>query len=188
MSVENDLERVLVSEEEINSRISELADKISRDYSEVESLLLISILRGAFIFTADLARQLTVKHSVDFIAVASYQKSTSSGEVRMISDLRQSIEGRHVLIVEDIVDSGMTLEYLSGLLRERNPASVKSCVMVAKKGVESTGSGLGIDYLGFVIPDVWVIGYGLDYDDQYRTLPYIAELKSGIYQNENNEG
>lgn len=182
MNFMNDLERVLVSEEEIASRISELADEISQDYSDVESLLLVSILRGAFIFTADLARLLTVEHSVDFIAVASYQKSTTSGEVRMISDLRQSIEGRHILIVEDIVDSGTTLEYLSGLLRERNPASVKSCVMVSKKGVEINGSGLGIDYLGFVIPDVWVVGYGLDYDDQYRTLPYIAELKSGIYQ------
>ena len=181
MSIMSDIERVLVSEEEITGRISELAAEISQDYSDVESLLLVSILRGAFIFTADLARLLTVKHSVDFIAVASYQKSTSSGEVRMISDLRQSIEGRHILIVEDIVDSGTTLEYLSSLLRERNPASVKSCVMVSKKGVEINGSGLGIDYLGFVIPDVWVVGYGLDYDDQHRTLPYIAELKSGTY-------
>jgi hypoxanthine phosphoribosyltransferase len=181
MSIMNDIERVLVSEEEIADRVSELAAEISQDYSDVESLLLVSILRGAFIFTADLARLLTVKHSVDFIAVASYQKSTSSGEVRMISDLRQSIEGRHILIVEDIVDSGTTLEYLSSLLRERNPVSVKSCVMVSKKGVEINGSGLGIDYLGFVIPDVWVVGYGLDYDDQHRTLPYIAELKSGTY-------
>lgn len=182
MSVVNDIERVLVSEEEITSRISELAAEISQDYSDVESLLLVSILRGAFIFTADLARLITVKHSVDFIAVASYQKSTSSGEVRMISDLRQSIEGRHILIVEDIVDSGTTLEYLSGLLSERNPASVKSCVMVAKEGVKMNGADHVVDYLGFVIPDAWVVGYGLDYDDQYRTLPYIAELKSGIYQ------
>ena len=182
MSVTNDIERVLVSEEEINGRISELSNEISQDYVDVDSLLIVSILRGAFIFTADLSRKLAVKHSVDFIALASYQKSTSSGEVRLISDLRQSIEGRHVLIVEDIVDSGMTLEYMSNLLRERNPASVKSCVMVAKEGVDINGSRLGVDYLGFVIPDVWVVGYGLDYDDQYRTLPYIAELKSGIYQ------
>ena len=178
----NDIERVLVSEEEINGRISELSNEISQDYVDVDSLLIVSILRGAFIFTADLSRKLTVKHSVDFIALASYQKSTSSGEVRMISDLRQSIEGRHVLIVEDIVDSGMTLEYMSNLFRERNPLSVKTCVMVAKEGVDINSSGIGVDYLGFVIPDVWVVGYGLDYDDQYRTLPYIAELKSGIYK------
>ena len=182
MSVTNDIERVLVSEEEIDGRISELSNEISQDYVDAESLLIVSILRGAFIFTAVLSRKLTVRHSVDFIALASYQKSTSSGEVRMISDLRQSIEGRHVLIVEDIVDSGMTLEYMSNLLRERKPLSVKTCVMVAKEGVDVNSSGMGVDYLGFVLPDVWVVGYGLDYDDQYRTLPYIAELKSRIYQ------
>ncbi|GIS67532.1 MAG: hypothetical protein CM1200mP6_06000 [Anaerolineaceae bacterium] len=137
MSVTNDIERVLVSEEEISGRISELANEISQDYADADSLLFVSILRGAFIFTADLARSITVKNTVDFIALASYQKSTSSGEVRLISDLRQSIEGRHVLIVEDIVDSGMTLEYMSNLLRERK-TSVKSCVMVAKgKGLIS---------------------------------------------------
>ena len=175
-----ELERILISEKQIEYRVDELANQISNDYSDDESLLLVSILRGAFIFTADLARKLKVKHAVDFIAVASYNKSTSSGEVRLISDLRQSIEGRHVLIVEDIVDSGTTLRYLANLFRERNPASVKSCVMVSKDIVNNKNSNHHVDYLGFVIPDVWVVGYGLDYNDDYRTLPYIAELKSEI--------
>mgnify|MGYP001385867147 CR=1 FL=1 len=172
-----DLAQIIVSEKDIQHRVSQLADQIGNDYQKTKELLLVSILRGAFIFTADLARQLRIPHSVDFIALTSYKKSTSSGEVRMISDLRESAKDKHVLIIEDIVDSGTTLNYLARLFKDRGPASVRTCVMVAKERRHRPD----IDYLGFNIPDVWVVGYGLDYDDRYRTLPYIAELKAEVY-------
>ena len=151
-----------------------MARQISRDYEKTESLLIVGILRGAFIFMADLTRKLTVPHSVDFMAVSSYGKDASHGEVRILMDLREPVEGRHILIVEDIVDSGQTLDYLYRLLQARHAASLRTCVMVRKKRPSLTTP---IDYLGFEIPDVWVVGYGLDFGDRYRTLPYIAELR-----------
>ena len=169
-----DLARILIPVEEIQARVSELARKISADYENVDQLYLIGVLKGAFIFLADLTRQLNVPHLVDFMALSSYGKTTVSGAVRIVMDLREPIEGQHVLIVEDIVDSGQTLSYLYRILKGRNPASLHTCVLLQKK---RDSLDVPIDYLGFEIPDVWVVGYGLDFADQYRTLPYIGELK-----------
>lgn len=168
------LARVLIPEEAIQTRVKELANQISTDFSGVGSLYIVGILKGAFIFLADLSRRLTVPHSVDFMALSSYGKTTSSGAVRILMDLREPIEGRHVLIVEDILDTGNTLNYLYHVLGGRKPASIRNCVLVRK---QRDSLDVPVHYLGFEIPDVWVVGYGLDFADKYRTLPYIAELK-----------
>lgn len=168
------LERILVSEEEISQRVIELADQISEDFKDVKRLYIVGILKGAFIFMADLTRKLSIPHVVDFMALSSYGKSTESGAVRILMDLREPIENQHVLIVEDIVDTGQTLQYLNRILMGRNPASLHTCALVRKVG---QSVNIPVDYLGFDIPDVWVVGYGLDYADKFRTLPYVAELK-----------
>lgn len=136
-------------------------------------MLILAVLRGAYIFLADLSRALTIPRRIDFIALSSYEKTSSFGGVRLIMDARVSLAGRHVLIVEDILDSGQTLAYLLRLFEARGPASIKTCVLVRKphRDIEVT-----VDYLGFDIPDEWVVGYGLDYDDKYRALPYIGIL------------
>jgi hypoxanthine phosphoribosyltransferase len=176
----DDLERILLSQEEIEVRVESLAKQISDDYADVTNLYLVGILKGAFIFLADLARHITVPHKVDFMALSSYGATTeSTGEVRIIMDLRQPVEGMHVLIVEDIIDTGNTVHYLQRLLKGRQPASLKTCALVKKK---RNSIDVPVDYLGFTIPNVWVVGYGLDYADTYRTLPYIAELKKQVYQ------
>ena len=169
------LTRVLLSADNIQARVQELAKEIDNDYSGVDHIYLVGILKGAFIFLADLARQLRHPHSVDFMALSSYGKTTSSGAVRILMDLREPIEGQHVIIVEDIVDTGHTLDYLYNVLKGRNPASLHTCVLVRKL---RQSLDFPVDYLGFEIPDVWVVGYGLDYADQFRTLPFIAEMKS----------
>jgi hypoxanthine phosphoribosyltransferase len=167
--------KVLIPEAKIEQRVAELAAEISRDYAG-EEVLLVGVLRGCFIFLADLARRLTVPRRIDFIAVHSYQ-GAASGAVRLIMDLRSDIEGRHVLIVEDIIDSGQTLDYLLQTLRARRPASLKTCVFVRKQ--RQSALDVEVDYLGLEIPDVWVVGYGLDYADQHRALPYIAAIEPG---------
>jgi hypoxanthine phosphoribosyltransferase len=169
-----DLARIIVPTDAIQSRVKELAEQISFDFSDVDRLYIVGILKGAFIFLADLTRQLSVEHVVDFMALSSYGKTTSSGAVRILMDLREPVEGQHVLIVEDILDSGNTLDYLLRILGGRKPASINTCVLVRK---ERESLDIPIDYLGFNIPDVWVVGYGLDFADRHRTLPYIAELK-----------
>ena len=170
---------VLLTEETIRTRVAEMARRISADYAGVEELLLVGILRGCFIFLADLSRLLTVPRSVDFIAVSSYATSaTPSGAVRLIMDLRTEIAGKHVLIVDDIVDTGYTLQYLFNALKPRMPASLKTCVLLRKPAPAPLTMVSEIDYLGFDIPDIWVVGYGLDYADRYRTLPYIATVKA----------
>lgn len=177
---ESDLVRILLSKEEIDARVAELAEQVTSEYANTENLYIIGILKGAFIFLADLARKITLPHKVDFMALSSYGATTeSTGEVRIIMDLRQPIEGENVLIVEDIIDTGNTLHYLQRLLKGRKPASLKTCVLVTK---EQNSLHVPVDYLGFTIPNVWVVGYGLDYADTYRTLPYIAELKKEVYQ------
>lgn len=172
------LERVLLSREKIAARVKELADQISQNYKDVERLYMVGILKGAFIFLADLTRELSIHHVVDFMALSSYGKSTESGAVRILMDLREPIEGQHVLIVEDIVDSGQTLYYLHRILEGRNPASLRTCALVRKQREQAH---FPVDYLGFEIPDVWVVGYGLDYADRFRTLPFVAELKKEVY-------
>lgn len=178
VDIHPDIERVLVTTEQIQTRIAELAQQIDHDYAGVDRLYIVGILKGAFIFLADLTRQLRTPHVVDFMALSSYGKTTTSGAVRILMDLREPVEGQHVLIVEDIVDSGHTLDYLLHILNNRKPASLRTCVLVRK---QRQNNGVKVDYLGFEIPDVWVVGYGLDYADRFRTLPYVAELKRHVY-------
>ena len=162
----------MISEQDIQRRVRELAADISRDY-EGKEVTLVGVLKGAFIFLSDLARHLEVANTIEFMSVSSYGMSTtSSGAVRVLMDLRQNIEGKHVLIVEDIVDTGLTVHYLLELLATREPASLRTCALVRKK--ERHEVEVPIDYLGFDIPDVWVIGYGLDYAERYRALPFIG--------------
>ena len=164
---------VLISEEEIQTRVAELAAQISTDYGDADDLVMIGVLKGAFIFLSDLSRQLTIPRTIEFIAVSSYGSgSRSSGAVRLVMDVRGNIEGKHVLIVEDIVDTGHTLKYLIGMLESHGPASVKTAALVRK--AERAEVEVQVDYLGFDIGDEWVVGYGLDYAEQNRTLPYIG--------------
>lgn len=166
---------VLISEADIQARVVELAEQISQDYADREQLVLVGVLKGSFIFLADLSRRMTIPRVIEFIAVSSYGSgSQSSGAVRLVMDVRGNIENRHVLIVEDIVDTGHTLNYLIGMLESHNPASVKTCALVRK--AERAEVDVDVDYLGFDIPDKWVVGYGLDYAEQNRTLPYIGTI------------
>jgi hypoxanthine phosphoribosyltransferase len=181
VDIHPDIVRVIVSQEEIQARVDELAAQISADYEKNGQLVVVGILKGAFIFLSDLTRRLTVPHRVDFMALSSYgQTTTTSGVVRIIMDVRVSVEARHVLVVEDIVDTGYTLNYLLNVLRMRNPASLRSCVLLSKPDRRQVD--VPIDYVGFEIPDVWVVGYGLDYAETHRTLPYIGELKPEVYK------
>ena len=164
---------VLISEEEIQKRVAELAAEISSDYADADDLVLVGVLKGAFIFLADLSRQLTIPRTIEFIAVSSYESgSKSTGAVRLVMDVRGNIEGKHVLIVEDIVDTGHTLKYLMGLFESHRAASVKTAALVRK--AERAEVDVYVDYLGFDIGAEWVVGYGLDYAEQNRTLPYIG--------------
>jgi hypoxanthine phosphoribosyltransferase len=167
--------RILISEEQIDQRVQALARHISEDYAGQE-IYLVGVLRGAFIFLSDLSRRLTIPRSVDFIALSSYEgESTSAGAVRLILDVRTPLEGQHVLVVEDIVDTGLTLDYLVRNLAARKPASLKTCVLLEKP--DRLKVPVAIDYLGFTIPDEWVVGYGLDYADRYRCLPFIGVVE-----------
>ena len=166
---------ILVPEEDLARRVHELADEVSRDY-EGKDLLLIGVLKGAVFFLSDLMRHLTVPCEVDFMAVASYGSATkSSGVVRILKDLDAVIEGRDVLIVEDIVDSGLTLQYLLRNLAGRNPRTLEVCALLIKP--ERQKVELDTRYVGFEIPDRFVVGYGLDHAERYRNLPYVAALK-----------
>ena len=168
---------VLLREEAIQSRVAELAAEIERDYPEADEIHLVCVLKGGFVFMADLIRAMAPRVTVDFIAVSSYAKSTkSSGEVRLLKDLDSGLEGRHVIIVEDIVDTGLTLTYLQDILRARAPKSLRTACLLSKpsrRQVEVT-----VDYIGFTIEDKFVVGYGLDYGEKYRNLSYIAILDS----------
>ena len=169
-----ELERILITTEDIQVRVIELSNQITADYSDIDQLYIIGILKGAFIFMADLTRHIEVAHIVDFMALSSYGKTTTTGAVRILMDLREPIEGKHVLIVEDIVDSGNTLKYLHRVLKGRKPASMRTCALLRK---QREANDIPIDYLGFDIPDEWVVGYGLDIAEKHRTLPYIATIK-----------
>ena len=177
--------RTLLSEAEIQTKVGDLARRIDADYRQAPELLLVGVLRGAFIFLADLARRLTIPNRIDFMALSSYAAgpnpdtspadTLNPGAVRLVMDLRSDIAGRHVLVVEDIIDTGHTLRYLLNLLAARHPASLRTCALLRKPSrleVEAP-----VDYLGFDIPDAWVVGYGLDYLDQHRTLPYVGVVE-----------
>jgi hypoxanthine phosphoribosyltransferase len=167
---------VLISESEIERRVSELAARISEDYADKGEVVLVGVLKGAFIFLADLARRLAIPRRIEFIAVSSYPSGdVPSGAVRLVMDVRGNIGDRHVLIVEDIVDTGRTLSYLIDLLESHRPASVRTCTLLHKAGCAEVD--VPIDYIGFTIGDEWVVGYGLDYAEQDRTLPYIGVIE-----------
>jgi len=166
---------ILLSEAEIQRRVQEMAEEISRDYAGEDDLVLIGVLKGAFIFLADLSRRLSIPRSIEFMAVSSYEAGDeASSAVRLVMDLRKNIEGKNVLLVEDIVDTGRTLHFLGELLAARKPKSIKTCALVRKP--DRVRIDASVDYLGFEIPDAWVVGYGLDYDEENRTLPYIAVI------------
>jgi len=172
--VTGEIATVLVSAEQLSERVDELARQISADYAGKE-LLLVGVLKGAVFFLADLARRLTVPCTLDFMAVSSYGSSTDpSGVVRILKDLDSEIEGRHVLIVEDIVDSGLTLNYLLKNLRSRDPASLEVCTLLTKPARRR--AQIDCRYVGFEIPNEFVVGYGLDYAERYRTLDFIGVL------------
>jgi hypoxanthine phosphoribosyltransferase len=166
--------RVIISEEELRARIVELGTDLARDLAH-DRPILVGVLQGAFLFMADLIRATTIELTTDFIGVASYAAGKSSGQVRIVSDLSVSIEGRNVVIVEDIVDTGLTLTYLKRSLEARHPRSLRVCVLVDK--IERRRVDVPIDYVGFVIPNVFVVGYGFDYEGLYRNLPHVAALE-----------
>ncbi|MDD6189724.1 MAG: hypoxanthine phosphoribosyltransferase [Clostridiales bacterium] len=175
----NDIERVLVSEAELEAKVQELADKIAADYKD-KNPVFIGILKGSFVFMADLMRKINIYCDIDFMAVSSYgNKSKSSGAVNITKDLGQDIEGRHVVIIEDILDSGRTLSYLKKYLMNRAPASISICTLLDKPARRE--ADINADYFGFDIPDEFVVGYGLDYAEHYRNLPFIGVLKPEIY-------
>lgn len=170
-----DITRVLYGAEEIAVKTRELAGRIDEDYRGVGGrVVLVGILKGAFIFLSDLCRELRTPHQVEFMAVSSYQGTHSSGSVKIVMDLRQDIAGAHVIVVEDIVDTGRTLAFLVDLLRTRGPASVQLCALVRKPSAAKVA--VDVRYVGFEMDPVWVVGYGLDYEENYRTLPFIGEL------------
>lgn len=180
--LEQDIERVLFTEEALKSRVADIAAQIDRDY-EGKSPMLISVLRGSFIFMADLIRSITLPCTVDFMAVSSYGSgTTSSGQVKITKDLSESIEGRDVIVVEDILDSGNTLSYLFQLLQARHPASVRLCTLLDKPSRRT--KPVQADYTGFTVDDLFVVGYGLDFAEKYRNLPYIGILKPCVYEDE----
>ncbi|MDI3534384.1 MAG: hypoxanthine phosphoribosyltransferase [Thermosediminibacterales bacterium] len=177
--MKDDIKEILISENQIQQKVKELGRQISKDY-EGKELLLIGVLKGAVMFIGDLMKQITVQVKVDFMDVSSYGSSTeTSGVVRINKDLDESIEGKHVMIVEDIIDSGLTLKYLTTILQSRKPASLKICSLLDKP--ERRKVDIKIDYKGFSIPDEFVVGYGLDYNECYRNLPFICVLKPSVY-------
>lgn len=176
-----DVERVLLSEEQLKKRVKELGEVLTKDYAG-KNPLAVGILKGSVIFYADLLREIKEPVAMDFMSISSYGAGAkSSGEVKLIKDLDSKIEGRHVLIIEDIIDSGYTLNYLKELLRARKPASVKICALLDK--FERRVVPIDADYTGFKIEDEFVIGYGLDYAGRFRNLPYIGILKRSVYEN-----
>ena len=179
--VPKEIERGFLDEETIAARVGHLAARISGDYAEIDNLVLVGVLKGAFIFLSDLSRNLTIPHEVDFIALSSYNKGVvNTGAVRFIMDTRSSVTDRNVLIVEDILDTGYTLDYLLRAFQARNPASLRTCVFISKPDRHRVE--VPVDYLGFETPDEWLVGYGLDYADRFRTLPYIGILRREVYE------
>ena len=177
--MKDDIKKVLLSEEELHARVSELGAQLSRDY-EGKNLLMVSVLKGSVVFMADLMRAISQPAEIDFMVVSSYGSGVkSSGVVKIVKDLDINLQGKDILIVEDILDSGMTLDYIKGMLQDRNPASIRICTLLDKPARRK--ADLQADYVGFTVPDEFVVGYGLDYDERYRNLPYIGVLKPEVY-------
>lgn len=178
-----DIASILINETELQTRIWQLAAAIDQDYAQTNDLLLVCALKGAYVFLADLSRALQRPHHLDFMALSSYGGgTTSSGAVQILMDLTQDIKDRHILVVEDIIDSGRTLTYILRLLQARQPASVRICTLLSKPSQREVE--VKTDYVGFEIPDEFVVGYGLDFDQSYRQLPFIAVLKPSIFLTE----
>ncbi|MCE5257603.1 MAG: hypoxanthine phosphoribosyltransferase [Chloroflexi bacterium] len=174
-----DIARVLISTDDLQRRVQELADQISADYQD-QNPLLVCVLKGGYVFLADLTRAMSINHAVDFMAISSYGSgAVSSGVVRILKDLDRDISGRHVLLVEDIIDTGHTIAYILDNLRTRQPASLRVCTLLSKPSRREIP--LPVDYIGFEIPNEFVIGYGLDYAERYRNLSYIGVLKPEVY-------
>jgi hypoxanthine phosphoribosyltransferase len=174
-----DVEEILLSEEQIATRVAELGRQLSAEYASRDPVL-VSVLKGSIVFLADLIRSMDIPLSVDLMEVSSYGSGTeTSGQVRILKDLSRSIEGREVIVVEDIIDTGLTLNYLLRYLGERNPSSISVCCLLDKPARRLAEIEIG--YRGFTIPDRFVIGYGLDYDERYRNLPYIGVLRPSVY-------
>ena len=182
MSMNDDILRVLYSEEELEAKCAELGAQISKDY-EGKNLLLVSMLKGAVVFMTDLMRHITVPCSIDFMVVSSYGSGVkTSGVVKIVKDLDADLAGKDLLIVEDILDTGMTLHYLKQLLQDRNPNSIRIATLLDKP--ERRRAAVRADYVGYQVPDEFVVGYGLDYDEKYRNLPYVGVLKPEVYSGE----
>ena len=174
----NDIERVLISEEELHAKVQEMGKKISEDFRGKDPLF-VGVLKGCFIFMSDLLRCVDIKCTMDFMAVSSYSGTSSTGAVKIAKDLSQDIEGRHIIIVEDILDSGVTLSYLKKYLEVRKPASISIATLLDKPARRK--ADVYADYSCFEVPDAFVVGYGLDYNELYRNLPYIGVLKPEMY-------
>ena len=178
--LEQDVEKVLISEEELKRRIAEMGRQITQEYHG-EPLTIVGILKGASIFFADLARSIDLPLQMDFMSVSSYgTEATSSGVVKIIKDLDADVTGRHILLVEDIIDTGITLAYLRDYLSNRGAKSVKICTLLDKPSRRE--KAVQVDYIGFTMPDEFIIGYGIDYAENYRNLPYVASLKRSVYE------
>ena len=187
--MDQDILKVLITEEELRECVKKLGEQISRDY-QGKNLLMVSVLKGSVVFMSDLMRSITIPALIDFMSVSSYGSGVkTSGVVKIIKDLDQQLEGKDLLIVEDILDSGMTLSYLSQLLRARNPRSIRIATLLDKPerrtaDIQADYYGfraITADYIGFTVPDEFVVGYGLDYSEKYRNLPYIGVLKPEVY-------
>ena len=180
MQYSKDIAKILITKEQLQKRVEELGKQISEDYKG-EKLTLICILRGASVFFADLLRQITIPCEIDFIAVSSYGAgTTTSGEVKLVKDLSSTIDGENVIIVEDIMDTGVTLSYLKKMLLARNPKSIKICACIDKP--ERRTADIKSDYIGFTVPNEFIVGYGLDYNERYRNLPDICVLAPEVYE------
>lgn len=175
-----DIDNILIDRDTLQSRIQTMAAQIEADYAGQDDLLLVCVLKGAFMFLSDISRAIRRPHSVDFMGISSYGKGTTSkGAVQIIMDLKAPIEDRHVLIIEDIIDSGRTLDYMRRSLMARSPASLRICTLLNKPARREID--VEVDYVGFDIPDEFVVGYGLDFDELYRNLPFIAVLKPEVF-------
>ena len=180
MELHNDVERILLTEEQIRTRVAEIGREITEDYQGRKPLL-VSVLKGSIVFMADLMREIKVDCEIDFMSVSSYGRSkTSSGVVRILKDLDHDIEGKHIIVIEDILDSGLTLSYILDMLKARGAASIRLCTLLDKP--ERRKVSVAVDYSGFTVPDEFVVGYGLDFGETYRNLPYIGVLKPRVYE------